>query len=110
MESINKFDQIFFALADPKRRQILDLLSEGPVTVTDLATHFDVGLATISKNIALLEKADLLYKVKKGRTVYCHMNHDTWLEVAKYVSRVAQFWQNRLNDLEQYVNSVSNKK
>ena len=109
MESNEKLDKVFFALADGKRRHILNLLSEGPVTVTKLAAQFDSTLATISKSITLLEKADLLYKVKKGRTVYCHMNHDTWLEVASYVSMVAQFWQNRLADLEQYVNSMRDK-
>ncbi|WP_455211910.1 metalloregulator ArsR/SmtB family transcription factor [Kaarinaea lacus] len=107
MESNKKLDQVFFALADCKRRQILNLLSEGPITVTDIASHFDSTLATISKSITLLEKANLLYKVKKGRTVYCHMNHDTWLEVATYVSMVAHFWQNRLADLEQYINSMT---
>ncbi|WP_455203982.1 ArsR/SmtB family transcription factor [Kaarinaea lacus] len=107
MESDKKLDRVFFALADRKRRHILNLLSEGPVTVTDLASQFDSTLATVSKSISLLEKADLLYKVKKGRTVYCHMNHDTWLEVATYVSMVAHFWKNRLADLEQYVASMS---
>lgn len=110
MESEKKLNQVFFALADHKRRIILNLLAEGPVTVTDLASHFDATLSTISKNITLLEKADLLYKVKKGRTVYCHMNHDTWLEVATYVSGVAHFWQSRLNDLEQYVHDMTEKK
>ena len=109
MESEEKFDRVFFALADLKRRHILKMLSEGPITVTDLAAQFDSTLATISKSITLLEKADLLYKVKKGRTVYCHMNHDTWLEVATYVSMVAHFWQNRLADLEQYVDSMTDK-
>lgn len=110
METNKRLDRIFFALADYKRRQILNMLSEGPVKVTDLASHFDTTLATISKSITLLEKADLLYKVKKGRSVYCHMNHDTWLEVATYVSMVAHFWQSRLADLEQYVNSVTDNK
>jgi len=110
MESEERLNQVFFALADRKRRLILNMLTEGPVTVSDLASHFDTTLATISKNITLPEKAELLYKVKKGRSVYCHMNHDTWLNVAMYVSGVAHFWQNRLNDLEQYVNDMTDKK
>ena len=103
MESKLRLNQIFYALSDDKRRFILDRLSEGPVKVSDLAEHFDNTLATVSKNISLLEKAGLLYKVKQGRTVYCHMNHDTWLDVAKYVSGVANFWQSRMSDLESYV-------
>lgn len=110
MESDNKLDRVFNALADGRRRLILNSLTEGPMTVSDLASQFDMSLATISKNISLLEKAELLYKVKKGRIVYCHMNHDTWLEVAMYVSGVANFWQNRLNDLEAYVNNSKNIK
>ena len=110
MESNKRLDSIFFALADSKRRQILNALSEGPVTVTELASQFENTLASVSKNITLLEKANLLYKIKKGRSVYCHMNHDTWLEVATYISGVAQFWQNRLNDLEQFVDSMGKRK
>ena len=104
MESKIEFDSIFFALADANRRRILAIISETPLTVTQLAGHFDCTLATVSKNISVLEKAELLYKIKKGRVVYCHMNHDTWLELATYISGVANFWKTRLQELEKYVN------
>lgn len=109
MESNDKLDLVFSALADGKRRDMLNMLSEGPLTVTAIASRFEMTLGNISKNVTLLEKAGLIYKVKKGRTVICHMNHDTWLEVATYISGVAHFWQNRLNDLEQYVKEMTKK-
>lgn len=109
-ENEEKLDHIFFALADHKRRQILDLLSDGPVTVTDLASHFKMTLGAVSKNITVLEKADLIVKIKKGRNVHCQLNHDVWQEILIYISGAAHFWKNRLNDLAQYVEDTTSIK
>lgn len=99
-------NKMFFALADENRRHMLKLLSEQQLTVGALAQHFDMTLATVSKNIKILEQGKLIYKVKSGRQVVCHMNYDTWLEVAKFVSMFAQFWNNRLDELENYIGKL----
>ena len=106
METNSKLDNLFFALADSNRRQILNLISEEAMTIGELASHLNTSLVNISKNVKILEKCALIYKVKKGRSVYCHMNFDTWIEVAKYISMVAQFWNKRLNELEKFIVTV----
>jgi len=78
METNERLDKIFFALAD---------------------------LGAISKHLTLLESAELIYKTRQGRYVYCHMNFDIWKEVASYISMQARFWNNRLDELEQYINT-----
>ena len=98
---------IMKALADQSRLAIINSLLERRQYVEELANRHALAPSTISFHLKKLEKANLVYKIKRGRSVYCHMNHDTWLEVATYVSGVAQFWQNRLNDLEQYVNNMA---
>ncbi len=108
MENDNDLDAIFSALADSKRRSILTFLSEGPKSVGDIATNFDLTLSAISKNIKLLEDARLIHKSKRGRFVYCHMNFDIWHEVAKFIAMHAQFWNSRLDELDAYIETISN--
>jgi len=105
MENDNHLDGIFFALSDSKRRSILTELSEGTKSVGELAKSFDLTMGAVSKNIIILEKADLIYKRKRGRQVFCHMNYDVWREVAKFIAMQTKFWERRLNELESYIDS-----
>ena len=103
MENDEKLDRIFFALSDRRRRCILEELSENQRTVGELAETLSMALSAVSKHIALLEKAGLIYKTKQGRTVYCHMSFDVWKEVTMYVGMHLKFWGARLDELEKYV-------
>ncbi|WDE00978.1 ArsR/SmtB family transcription factor [Thalassomonas actiniarum] len=115
METNKRLDLIFSALADSRRREMLEQLSEGKKSVGELAGLFDLSLGAISKHVSLLENADIIYKTKQGRTVYCHMNFDIWQEVSAYISMQTSFWHNRLNELEDFLvnkkraKSASNK-
>lgn len=78
-------DDVFQALADPTRRQVLDDLRAGPVAITDLAAPHDMALPSFTKHIAMLEKAGLIRTIKKGRSRLCSLKPaqmklvDTWL-------------------------------
>lgn len=103
MATNERLDDIFFALSDRRRRGILEDLSENQRTVGELAERLSMSLSAISKHIALLQKAGLIYKTKRGRAVYCHMNFDIWKEVSMYVGLHVKFWSARLDELEKYV-------
>ncbi len=105
MESEYQLDSIFFALSDSKRRLILTELSEESKTVGDLASRFDLTMGAVSKNIKILENAELIYKSKRGRQVYCHMNFDIWRKVARFIAMQTKFWELRLNELESYIDT-----
>lgn len=60
---------VFKALADPTRRQVLQLLRRGPMTAGELADHFDVTKPTMSAHFAVLREASLIDSEKNGRTV-----------------------------------------
>lgn len=104
METNKRLDLIFFALADSRRRAILEELSEDKKSVSELANNFSLTLGAISKHLSLLQEADLIYKTKQGRQVFCHMNFDIWKEVASYISMQAKFWNNRLDELDSFIN------
>jgi len=105
MENDDQLDAIFFALSDSKRRLILTELSEEPKTVGELAKSFELTMGAISKNITILESAELIYKSKRGRNVYCHMNFDIWRKVAKFIAMHSKFWERRLDELESYIHT-----
>ena len=105
METDDQLNRIFFALSDSKRRSILTELSEESKSVGELARSFDLTMGAVSKNIKILEKAELIYKSKRGRQVYCHMNFDIWRRVAKFIAMQTKFWELRLNELESYIDA-----
>ncbi len=106
MENEGKLDRIFAALADRRRRQIVEELSETACTVGELAEKCALGISATSKHIRQLEEAGIIYKTREGRTVHCHMNFDVWKTVASHIARQAKFWTNRLDELETYLRKV----
>jgi len=103
VETKKRLDLIFFALSDSRRRNILEKISEGRKTVSELAENFDMSLSTISKHIKLLQEAELLHKTKQGKRVFCHMNVDIWKEVVAYTSMYESFWNSRFQELEDFL-------
>ena len=81
-------DLVFKALADSRRREILDLLKAKPRTTGELCDHFDRALdrCTVMQHIGVLEKAGLLISRREGRQRWNHLNvmplkelHDRWI-------------------------------
>ena len=70
----HKLNQIFSALADPTRRDILILLLEDDMAVTDIAEPFDMSLAAISKHLIVLNNAGLILQERRGRVKWCKLN------------------------------------
>ncbi len=103
-ENDKRLDLIFFALSDVRRRAIVEELSEDKKLVSELAKTSSLSMSAISKHLSLLEQAEIIYKTKQGRHVYCHLNFDIWKEVIKYINMQAKFWNNRLNELETFIN------
>jgi DNA-binding transcriptional ArsR family regulator len=67
-------DAVYKAMADPTRRQILELLRERPLTAGEVADRFELGKPTISHHLAKLAEADLVYGERVGTTITYHLN------------------------------------
>ncbi|GAA5080767.1 autorepressor SdpR family transcription factor [Lysobacter panacisoli] len=65
--------QVFKALSDPTRRQVLQLLRKGPLSAGELSDHFDVSKPTMSAHFAVLKDADLVHAEKAGKSVIYHL-------------------------------------
>lgn len=85
-------DLVFHALSDPTRRTVLEALSDGPLTISDLAAPHNMALPSFTKHITMLEKAGLIRSEKKGRSRICRIRRDRlrlidgWLEAQRGVS------------------------
>ena len=85
-----KIDLVFAALADATRRDILMLLLEDDMAVTDVADPFDMSLAAISKHLMILTKAGLISQDKRGRVKWCKLEPDAMRDAAIWMQRFGQ--------------------
>lgn len=82
-------DTVFAALADPTRRQILSMLLEDDMAVTDVADPFEVSLAAISKHLVILANAGLISQEKRGRVKWCKLEPDALREASVWMQSLA---------------------
>jgi DNA-binding transcriptional ArsR family regulator len=92
-------DRAFHALSDPTRRAMLDQLTRGPATVSDLARPFDSTLASIVQHIQVLEGSGLIVTAKVGRTRTCRVSSEAMADVEQWLSERRQIWEGRFDRL-----------
>lgn len=100
---------VFAALANPVRRQILVHLQKGPRKVGDLAGNFELGRPAVSEHLQVLRKARLVREVARGRERYYHLDPRPLTEVAKWVTAFERYWKQRLGDLEQLLDEEDSR-
>ena len=94
-------EEIFHAIADPTRREIIDLLAGQSMPVNDVAERFDISRPAVSKHIKILNECGLVVIRKKGRRRYCRADTRKLQEVIAWAQRYREFWNDRLDALEQ---------
>lgn len=94
-------DQVFHALSDATRRNMLNSLAGGERTVSQLAEPFAMSLAAASKHIKALEHAGLIRREVRGRTHVCHLEARPLATAYQWLAQYSRFWNSRLDVLEQ---------
>jgi len=84
-------DTIFAALSDATRRDILGMLLEDDMAVTDIAEPFDMSLAAISKHLAILTRAGLISRERRGRIKWCRLEPDAMRDASIWMQGFGQF-------------------
>lgn len=98
-KSEQELDQIFLALADATRREMVNRLAKRAHTVSELTQGFPMSLAAASKHIKILERAHLVARRVEGRTHYISLSGEPLMQALDWISIYRQFWQNRLDKL-----------
>lgn len=100
---------VFAALANPVRRQILVHLRSGPRAVGDLASGFDLGRPAVSEHLQVLRRARLVREEPRGRERYYHLDPRPLSEVEEWILGFAQYWKKRLLALEELLDKEQGK-
>ena len=82
------FAEIFKALSDPIRREILMMLRDGSMSAGEIGSHFDMTGATISYHLKILKKAELIFEKKEKKYIYYTLNTSVDEEVMLWLSEL----------------------
>lgn len=96
-------DSTFASLADPTRRDILARVGRGQLSVGEIAKHYDLTFAAVSKHIQVLEKAKLIVKRKQGKEQLVSIEPQALADAYEYLDRYKRLWESRLDNLEVYL-------
>ncbi len=83
-------NQAFKALADPTRRQILDMLKQSDLTAGEIAAHFDMTKPSISNHLGILKHAGLVWDERRGQTIVYSLNTTVFQDVLKWMMDIQQ--------------------
>jgi DNA-binding transcriptional ArsR family regulator len=103
MAAAAALDQIFWALSDQTRRGVIERLTQGPASVSDLAQPHGMSLPGFMKHLKVLEGAGLVVRAKEGRTVRCELAPAALEDAAMWLAHYEQFWNARLDALGRYL-------
>lgn len=94
---------VFQAIADPTRREILQLLSANSMNLNAVAGQFSISRPAVSKHIRILTECGLVTIRAEGRERYCEARLDRLAEVYEWIEQYRIFWDNKLNALEKHL-------
>ncbi|WP_311245105.1 metalloregulator ArsR/SmtB family transcription factor [Microbacterium sp. WCS2018Hpa-23] len=93
-------NEVFLALADPTRREVIRTLGRGPASVGALAQPFAITLPSFMKHIRALEDSGLIRTSKSGRVRTCTLDHDRLAVIGDWLDEQRRLWDQRTDRLE----------
>ena len=99
-------DHVFRALADPTRRAVVQRLSHGPASVSELAAPFDMALPSFMQHLRVLEESGLVRSKKAGRVRTCEIKPQQLTQAETWISRQRAVWEARFDRLDAYLHEL----
>lgn len=96
-------DRMFQALADPSRRAMVERLSRGPASVSELAQPLEMSLPAVMQHLQLLEASGLVRSEKVGRVRTCRIEPEAMGQVERWLSERRLSWEKHLDRLGDYL-------
>ena len=102
-------DDVFHALSDATRRKVLEQLSVGPATVSELAAPFDMKLPSFVQHLSVLEQSRLVKSTKQGRVRTYQIAPERFNVVDDWLTKRRQLWEDRFDRFDTYVKQLKAK-
>lgn len=100
---VEPLDLAFQALSDPGRRAMVERLSLGSASVSELARPLPMTLSAVVQHLKVLEEAGLVRSEKTGRVRTCTLQIETMTEVERWIAERKRFWERQYDQLEAYL-------
>jgi DNA-binding transcriptional ArsR family regulator len=105
LEQYAPIDQVFQALGDPIRRDLIDRLSRGPASVSELAAPYSLTLAAVVQHVQVLERSGLIKSEKVGRVRTCTLDPRGLDEASRWLTQRRDAWRRRLDRLGDFLDA-----
>lgn len=102
-------DDVFYALSNTTRRQVLEQLFSGPATVSELAAPFGMKLPSFVQHLAVLEQSRLVKSRKQGRVRTYEIAPERFKVAEDWLAERRQLWESRLDRFDAYVRQLQEK-
>nr|WP_263323330.1 metalloregulator ArsR/SmtB family transcription factor [Neobacillus sp. Marseille-Q6967] len=103
MSSSAQKHDVFQAIADPTRREVLRLLAEKELPISEITSHFSISRTAIAKHLQVLSEAELVSGRKVGRERIYRLHPEPLTELKQWLSFYEKFWENKLSILKHIV-------
>jgi len=100
---------VFQAIADPIRRDIIELLAQSPLTINTIADKFDISRPAISKHLKILQECGIIDVHQNGRARLCMIKPQNLLPAYMWIEQYKILWEARLDDFGNYLNELQTK-
>ena len=97
---------VFQAIADPTRRQIISLVARESLNLNAIAEQFDISRQAVSLHVKILNECGLIVIKQQGRERICEAKFDKLNEVSEWVEQYRRFWENKFDSLEKYLHKL----
>jgi DNA-binding transcriptional ArsR family regulator len=94
---------VFQAIADPTRREIINMLAKKQMTVNAVADHFNMTRPAVSKHLRILTECGIISMKQEGRERFCRAHFDKLKEVAEWVAHYQALWNDKLDALGNFL-------
>ncbi|MEO9483872.1 MAG: metalloregulator ArsR/SmtB family transcription factor [Ekhidna sp.] len=106
---MNARRDVFQAIADPTRREIIHLLSEEPMNLNALADHFAISRPAVSQQIKVLEECGMVEVSQKGRERFCRIQPASLVPAFLWIEQYRKLWEDRIDSFEEYLMELKEK-
>ncbi len=108
--AVQNVDAVFRALSDPTRRQVLERLSQGPASVSELAKPFEMKLPSFVQHLGILEECQLISSKKTGRVRIYRIDLAHLKGAEDWLVKQRKIWESRLDRLDDYLQRIQQHK
>ena len=100
---------VFQAIADPIRRDIIELLAEESLSINDVAEKFEISRPAISKHLKILNECGIINYEQIGRERFCSIQPQELIPVFLWIKQYNKLWEDRIDSFENYINQIQTK-